>query len=308
LHLCIWIEKKLWTLIKSFLISGYTVDILRQNWPQRSPDFSISNFDVWGQKYLYKKNGPLSRRKCSNSPYFYTSIRKRTRYRSQISSNSSNVHCTLDCTRQDLVYGNSLAVCKTSLIFQITIASLLSTIGYTFMSHFWLGMTPGYKVMKHPVFVPIQTRLSPSFWEPKNTTVLVRALKREQKVKEQEIKGERGWDGEENKKFWEELVAYFPYILHGSHIKRRLQQIFRCRGNVFNEPLPGNDRGIHSPRFSFDMTRTALKATPPTIILLLRVLVATGMCLPSRCLETIRVDTQTDTQTDERDLWSTPLR
>jgi hypothetical protein len=75
-----------------------------------------------------------------------------------------------------------------------------------------------------------------------------------------------------NKKFWKELIAYFPMIRHGPHIKRRLQQFFvgagmylpscyisklrgyrqthrhasnnfsvaciRCRGNVFTEPLP----------------------------------------------------------------------
>jgi hypothetical protein len=26
----------------------------------------------------------------------------------------------------------------------------------------------------------------------------------------------------EDKKFWEELIAYFPLIRHGSHTKRRL--------------------------------------------------------------------------------------
>jgi hypothetical protein len=40
-------------------------------------------------------------------------------------------------------------------------------------------------------------------------------------------------------------------ILHGSHRKRRVQQLFYCcvcirdRGNVFTEPLPSNYRGIH---------------------------------------------------------------
>jgi hypothetical protein len=29
-----------------------------------------------------------------------------------------------------------------------------------------------------------------------------------------------------NKKFWEELIAYFPLIRHGPHRKRRLQQLF----------------------------------------------------------------------------------
>jgi hypothetical protein len=47
-----------------------------------------------------------------------------------------------------------------------------------------------------------------------------------------------------NKKFWEELTAYFPLIRHGPHRKRRLQQFFYCcvsiycRGNIFTEPLP----------------------------------------------------------------------
>jgi hypothetical protein len=48
-----------------------------------------------------------------------------------------------------------------------------------------------------------------------------------------------------NKKFWEELIAYFSLIRNGQHRKRRLQKIFRCSGNVFTEPLPSNDRGIH---------------------------------------------------------------
>jgi hypothetical protein len=49
------------------------------------------------------------------------------------------------------------------------------------------------------------------------------------------------------KKFCEELIAYFPSIPHGPHKKRRVQQFFYCwciccRGNVFTEPLPCNDR------------------------------------------------------------------
>jgi hypothetical protein len=53
-----------------------------------------------------------------------------------------------------------------------------------------------------------------------------------------------------NKKFWEELVANFPLIWHGSHRKRRFQQFFycyvciRCRGNVLIEPLHSKDKGI----------------------------------------------------------------
>jgi hypothetical protein len=36
----------------------------------------------------------------------------------------------------------------------------------------------------------------------------------------------RGWTEKtmKNKKFWEELIAYFPMIRYGSHSKRRLQQ------------------------------------------------------------------------------------
>jgi hypothetical protein len=51
------------------------------------------------------------------------------------------------------------------------------------------------------------------------------------------------------KKFWEELIDYFPLILHRLHKKRRLQQSFYClcilcRLNVFTEPLPSSDSGI----------------------------------------------------------------
>jgi hypothetical protein len=62
------------------------------------------------------------------------------------------------------------------------------------------------------------------------------------------------WD-DINKKFWEELIAYFPLIRHGSHRKWRVQQFLyscvwiRCRCNVFTEPLPSNDRGFHIQAF-----------------------------------------------------------
>jgi hypothetical protein len=54
-----------------------------------------------------------------------------------------------------------------------------------------------------------------------------------------------------NKKFWEELISYFPMIRRGPHIKWRVQRFFysclciHCRGNVFTEPLPSNDKGIN---------------------------------------------------------------
>jgi hypothetical protein len=60
----------------------------------------------------------------------------------------------------------------------------------------------------------------------------------------------RTWS-RKSKKFWEELIAYFPLILRGPHRKGRVQQLFYCyvcvccRGNVFTEPLPSSDKGIH---------------------------------------------------------------
>jgi hypothetical protein len=54
-----------------------------------------------------------------------------------------------------------------------------------------------------------------------------------------------------NKKFWDELMAYFPLKWHGPHRKWRLQQFFyccvciRCRDNIFTEPLSSNDSRIH---------------------------------------------------------------
>jgi hypothetical protein len=53
-----------------------------------------------------------------------------------------------------------------------------------------------------------------------------------------------------NKKFWEELIAYYPLIRHGRHRNRRVQQFLyccvcvRCSVNVSTEPMPSNKRGI----------------------------------------------------------------
>jgi hypothetical protein len=52
------------------------------------------------------------------------------------------------------------------------------------------------------------------------------------------------WISKVNKKLWEELIAYFPLILHRPHRKWRLQQFFIAAGTVFTEPLPNNDKGI----------------------------------------------------------------
>jgi hypothetical protein len=52
-----------------------------------------------------------------------------------------------------------------------------------------------------------------------------------------------------NKEFWEQLIADFPLIRHEPRRTQRLQQFFycrvciRCRGEIYTEPLPSNDRG-----------------------------------------------------------------
>jgi hypothetical protein len=112
-----------------------------------------------------------------------------------------------------------------------------------------------------------------------------------------------------NEKFWEELIAYFPLIRHGSHRKRRLQQFFVAAGTSLPSwylITKGRCTDIH---------------TRPTILLLLRVCVAAGTCLSSCCLamkcgihfteplpSNGRRDTHTDTRTDGSDLRGTSLR
>jgi hypothetical protein len=56
-----------------------------------------------------------------------------------------------------------------------------------------------------------------------------------------------------SKTFWEELIAYFPFVWHGPHRKRRVQFFYccvciRCRGNSFTELLPSNDLGGYTYR------------------------------------------------------------
>jgi hypothetical protein len=54
-----------------------------------------------------------------------------------------------------------------------------------------------------------------------------------------------------NKKFREELIAYFSLTRHGPHRKRRVQHFsycyvcMRCRSSIFTGPLPGNDGGVY---------------------------------------------------------------
>jgi hypothetical protein len=84
------------------------------------------------------------------------------------------------------------------------------------------------------------------------------------------------------KKFWEDLVACFPFttyslIRHGRHRKLRVQNssyaclCVRCRGNVFTDPLPSKDKGgytetqtprrVHNPPF-FSEKESRLQCTP----------------------------------------------
>jgi hypothetical protein len=114
-----------------------------------------------------------------------------------------------------------------------------------------------------------------------------------------------------SKKFWEELIAYFPFIRHGSNRKRLLHQFFITTGRSLPSCYIASIRGYTDTH----------RHTRPTVLLLLHEFVAAGKCLPSRCLATKggihfieplpsndKSDTHTDTQTDEKDLWSTPLR
>jgi hypothetical protein len=98
-----------------------------------------------------------------------------------------------------------------------------------------------------------------------------------------------------NKKFWEELIAYFPLIRHGSHRKLCLQQSFvaaetclpsRCLATIGGY----TDRPTGSPFIRHGQHRT--------ILLLLRVFVNTRACLRSRYLAMMGGgDTHPDTQT-----------
>jgi hypothetical protein len=85
-------------------------------------------------------------------------------------------------------------------------------------------------------------------------------------------------------------------------------KIIRCRGNDSTEMLHRNDMGFH-------------RHTCPTVLQLLRVFLAAETYFPSRCLaikngthftkpspSNDRRDRHTDTETDGRDLLSTPLK
>jgi hypothetical protein len=108
-----------------------------------------------------------------------------------------------------------------------------------------------------------------------------------------------------NKKFWKELIAYFPLTGHGPHRKRRLQQLFAAAGPY----LPS-----YYLATTGEYTNTRVQQ-----FFLLCVFVAVRTCLPSRCLamkggihfaEPLSSNDRRDThtQTDGRDLGSRPMR
>jgi hypothetical protein len=115
-----------------------------------------------------------------------------------------------------------------------------------------------------------------------------------------------------NKKFWQVPIVYFSLIWYGPHRKRRFQELSLPRERLC--------RVVISQTLLWHVTDRT-KMMRPTIILLLHVFVTLGTCLPSRCLamkrgihfieplpNNDRRDTHVDTQTDEKDLWSTLLR
>jgi hypothetical protein len=78
-----------------------------------------------------------------------------------------------------------------------------------------------------------------------------------------------------NKKFWEELIIYFPLIPRGPHRKWHLQQFFVAMGMSLLSYCLAMIGGY------IDRSTRHVR---PTIPLLLHVFNATGTCLPSHCL------------------------
>jgi hypothetical protein len=109
-----------------------------------------------------------------------------------------------------------------------------------------------------------------------------------------------------NRKLREELITYFPLTWHGLHRKWYFQQLFVAAGaTLLSCYLATRDTQTH-------------RHACPTILLLVCVFVATGVCLLSHCLpmkgriqitepfpSSDRRDTPTDIQTIGRDLWRT---
>jgi hypothetical protein len=93
---------------------------------------------------------------------------------------------------------------------------------------------------------------------------------------------------QKDKKFWEELIAYFPLIQHGPHRKwNNNGDTQRQRGDLIIYTRSCCLATMGGGYIFFDTTRATLKMTLPTILLLLCVFVTTITFLPSCCLATI---------------------
>jgi hypothetical protein len=58
-----------------------------------------------------------------------------------------------------------------------------------------------------------------------------------------------------NKKFWQELATYFPFMQHGLHGKGRLEEIFFAAGTFLSSHHLAQIGQTH--RLSFDASRIA---------------------------------------------------
>jgi hypothetical protein len=89
----------------------------------------------------------------------------------------------------------------------------------------------------------------------------------------------------------QEVLGRINHLLSFHTIWTAQKTILYCCRNMFTELLPSNDSLIH--RLSCNKTWTAQKMMHPTILLLLHVFIAMGLCLPSSWIATIgRIQTQ----------------
>jgi hypothetical protein len=110
-----------------------------------------------------------------------------------------------------------------------------------------------------------------------------------------------------NIKFWEELIAYFPFIRHGLHRKRLVQQFFVAAGTSLPSrclaTIGNTQTGPHS-LILYDTDRIENDASNNSIV-------AGIGCHGNVSTEPLHSnymrDTHMDTQTNERDLRSAPL-
>jgi hypothetical protein len=98
------------------------------------------------------------------------------------------------------------------------------------------------------------------------------------------------------KKFCEELIAYFTLVRHGLHRKRRLQQLFLAAGTS----LPS----YYLSATEIDKPTDARVKTFFCSCVYIR---SYGSAFLKPLPSNDRKDTHTDTETDGRDIWSMPF-